>query len=745
MPNKNDFHVTYPSINDDELSMEEFEKLQNSLDEIPVPSSLEPDQVIAKLKNQQQQKDAYTKARKRILRTRITAIAASFAIVIGTGFAWKAINDARIASRRYTPSASAFSTEAISPEATIIAKTEKLGDSLRLAKDYKDIDSCISDYSRSYLYKESLFDKMIDSIEPLYDSNATSAAIDDVVESESSSAVNNAGSFTEDIDAMEDAGASDSSDSSHSTTNVQTEGVAEGDYVVTDGEYLYYLYSNKVSIFAVNNKLRAMSTITQEDLTVSKEKNTSLFFRELYIANNNLYIVAEKFYEDNTNGYSRPDVIYYDGDWSYNYYGYNTKAKTFVFTYDLSDIEKPQLASTLSQDGFYKTSRLAGSFLYLFTNYTVYLEEDNYTYKDYVPEINDSCISYDCFYIENDSQNELVMSSIELNNPSRAYDTLVVLGDNYNLYMGADKFYLYKPWNDSYRDSDYGTEISSFTYKDGHLNGVANGKVLGNINDSFAIHEGNGFLQVLTTFTERRNNLTNGVTSSRVFSTYSIFYNLDENLDVAGRVSNIAVGESVYAARFLGTRGYFVTYLNHDPVFVVDYSDPYNPQLLGNIEISGYSDYLHAYNKDMILGLGYETDEETSAVYGIKVSMFDFSDPLNPYTIDTNTTTCKAYSSFDNYKSLLIDPQRNLIGFAYDSYNNDEWGEYYNLYTWKEDHFELLLQEEFGFNDYDGYYSENVGRGMYVNDIFFLIRGSSIQAFDMKNNYKKLASVSVKP
>ena len=75
--------------------------------------------------------------------------------------------------------------------------------------------------------------------------------------------------------------------------------------------------------------------------------------------------------------------------------------------------------------------------------------------------------------------------------------------------------------------------------------------------------------------------------------------------------------------------GYFVTYKNVDPLFSVDLSDPENPRILGELKVTGFSSYLHFYGEDRLLGIGSETDPDTGASKGIKLSMFDISDPAN--------------------------------------------------------------------------------------------------------------------
>lgn len=65
---------------------------------------------------------------------------------------------------------------------------------------------------------------------------------------------------------------------------------------------------------------------------------------------------------------------------------------------------------------------------------------------------------------------------------------------------------------------------------------------------------------------------------------------------------------------FLGDTGYFVTFRQMDPLFAVDLKDPKNPKILSELKISGFSEYLHFYGENRLLGIGMEADEETGRI-----------------------------------------------------------------------------------------------------------------------------------
>jgi uncharacterized secreted protein with C-terminal beta-propeller domain len=144
-------------------------------------------------------------------------------------------------------------------------------------------------------------------------------------------------------------------------------------------------------------------------------------------------------------------------------------------------------------------------------------------------------------------------------------------------------------------------------------------------------------------------------------------YVLDMNLTTVGKLEDLAPGENFHSARFMGDRGYLVTFKKTDPLFVIDLSNATNPRVLGELKIPGYSDYLHPYDETHLIGVGkntIEADEGDFAWYqGIKISLFDVSDVTNPiemanYVIgDRGSDTPVLY----DHKAFLFDTSKNLL------------------------------------------------------------------------------------
>ena len=166
-----------------------------------------------------------------------------------------------------------------------------------------------------------------------------------------------------------------------------------------------------------------------------------------------------------------------------------------------------------------------------------------------------------------------------------------------------------------------------------------------------------------------------------------------------------------------------MTYKQIDPLFSVDLSDPKNPEILGELKIPGFSEYLHPYGDGLLLGIGKDVDETGMVTNGVKISMFDISDPsdvqeTDKYVIEDAISTDVAY----NYKTALVDAQKNLIGFiAY----SDGGADYY-VFSYGEDGFTCEFEKSMvGYNS-------NV-RGIYVGDKFYIVTGNTVESFMLES------------
>lgn len=194
---------------------------------------------------------------------------------------------------------------------------------------------------------------------------------------------------------------------------------------------------------------------------------------------------------------------------------------------------------------------------------------------------------------------------------------------------------------------DDSSGIVSFEY-------VAGAEVAGRVLNQFSMDEHGGMFRIATTVPA----------GPDVSAPYSSVYVLDERLDTVGRLEGIAPGESIYSARFAGEKLYMVTFRQIDPFFVIDLSGG-TPRILGELKIPGFSDYLHPYGEDHIIGIGRSVGEDGRVRDddGVKVAMFDVSDFSNPRLSD-ELVIGGARSSTpvqDDHRAVLIDESKGIL------------------------------------------------------------------------------------
>lgn len=505
--------------------------------------------------------------------------------------------------------------------------------------------------------------------------------------------------------AAEDSAATGAAKDSYSTTNLMTEGVDESDIAKTDGSWLYLQTGSRIKIIDVRgDEMKEAGTIS-----VSGAGN----LLEMYVEGDILCLITEQ---------SETDM----GEETEDVYRFDTKQVTELQTYDISNRSKPVQIGSVTQDGTYKTSRKIGDVVYLFTHTGIdrpALAETDAAKSagSWIPLINGEAVSADCIYISEDAYDALLVSSVNVKQPEQVVDKMMILNAYVDIYVSREALYLY---SGSYSENGMYTTVAKFSMKDGKMDGVGACTAKGELYDSFAIHEQNGKLRLL--MTDWVNN-ENGL------------YLFDENLEMTGKLEGLAKGEQIYAARYFGDTAYFVTYRNTDPLFAVDLSDEKNPKVLSELKITGFSEYLHFWGEDKLLGIGYETDPDSGERKGIKLTMFDISDPADLKTIGCRVLKGVDYSpALYQYKTVLADASANLIGFAMTDYDTDESN--YRLFAWEEKEFESLLAVPVE-TEYRG--ETERCRGIYIGEKFYLVGEDKISSYDRGDGYKLLQELEL--
>jgi uncharacterized secreted protein with C-terminal beta-propeller domain len=188
---------------------------------------------------------------------------------------------------------------------------------------------------------------------------------------------------------------------------------------------------------------------------------------------------------------------------------------------------------------------------------------------------------------------------------------------------------------------------------------VASGGIEGVLVDQFSLDEEQGYLRAATTASERRD----GEWSSNTVNRVVVLAERNGGLVPIGRTADLALGERIYSARFLGDRGFVVTFRQTDPLFAIDLSDPANPRLRGELKVPGFSTYLHPVDANLLLGVGRDGGT-------VKLSLFDVADLARPREISTYLIPGYGSSEAESeHKAFNYFPARRTLAIPYVSWD----------------------------------------------------------------------------
>jgi uncharacterized secreted protein with C-terminal beta-propeller domain len=562
-------------------------------------------------------------------------------------------------------------------------------------------------------------------------------------------------------------------DTDHSTTNIQVAGVDEADTVKTDGHYIYTIANNEPVFYAMDasssstpsDAVYIMNADPQNAAVVSKimlDEGTQPAGLFLSADANKLVVIANKYnyipltdYTRGEDAKSEPMIMPF----------YQNEVYTFIDVYDITDKATPTLTRNFTMTGNYFNSRLIGNNLYTIVTQTAWIYEnviplpavyeDNTEYKTsptciYYADMNDTSYSFTSFY-----GISLADDNLEPTNMT------VMMGGASTMYVSPDNIYItYPNWDQtsgSYT-SVYRVSIDGLT-----LSLQAQGSVPGNTLNQYSMDEYNGYFRIATNWygTETQ---TNNV------------YVLNPDMEVTGKLEGLAENENLHAVRFMGDKGYLVTFKQTDPLFVVDLSNPGNPAVLGELKIPGYSDYLHPYDETHLIGVGKDAiadaDREDFAWYqGVKLALFDVGDvntptQLSDYVIGDRGTDSPVLNDpkaflFDKTKGLLVLPVSLALVSDEDkqygdaTYGDNAWQGAY-VFSVSLDggfslkgtitHIDLSLLDSQGHltNPRDYYSTQNdwITRSLYIGNVLYTVSNSQIKLSSL-SDLSEIATVNL--
>ncbi len=663
-----------------------YGKISESAEKIAVPDPLLPEQIAEKLKQRKKEKKMH-------MLQKATGIAAVFvlAAALGTaGYYGFRRNDSQKSGKQPEQLAAAEG-ESSTEYVPVREKKEYAGDLYHRADDYEEVYQAVK---RTQSYDWDTGEWFVGAMSGVWNGALDTNKSDSIV------------GIPEDGSAAADG----TENFSYSETNVQVEGIDESDIIKNDGNYLYIASDVEVRLIDIRSEEMKQAGEIHPDHETSggSAQIGEMYIEEMYVDKDRLYLIVswmDTTLEESENPESSFNAAY----------RMDSSAFIELMTYDIRDRAEPKLIGSVKQDGYYYTSRKAGDIIYLFSSEFLGNVEEKEP-EELIPYVDGARVDAGCIYVPEKGNSEMILSSVDVRKPQKTIDQMVILNDSAEIYMGSEAIYFYHYEYQSGKGREF-TQIAKFSYKDGIMDAVSAASVKGTVQDTFAVSESNGIFRILTTdwsAEEQTNQL----------------YLFDEDMKITGSISDIARGESVYAARYIGDMAYFVTYRNTDPLFAVDLSDPENPVLLGSLEISGFSDYLHPYGENLLLGIGYETDPDTGRNEGIKLCMFDISEGADLKVIDTEVLKEPDYiPGADFYKCILADPKKNLIGFLTEDYDRSDSASY-QVFQWDGEDFHEVLSQEIADP-----VSELWVRGAYAGDSFYIVTDFGITSYDMENGF----------
>ena len=537
-------------------------------------------------------------------------------------------------------------------------------------------------------------------------------------------------------------GASGSDNPDHSSTYTQVDGVDEADIVKTDGKYIYYLsdMENQVLIAkAKDGKAKRVASINAGQI--------GDYIQDLYVKGDHLIIVGG-FYDDM--------------DSNDNYRAF-ARPYTTVTTFDIADRTAPEKIDQYSQTGHLVSSRMIDDRVILVTNDYIY----SYTKGKAAPYV---CYGSDkpvklgieniCGIPDCSTPAFTVVSSIDTATGKVSKEkvtTKAILGGSQEIYCSGDTLYItasimnlprlvrngefeksydgaFVPgesdtldWTtdqEGYVPEDYPpkTCVLKVSLADGKVNYEKTATVEGTLNNQFSMDDAGGVFKIATTSTRKGQDVNN-------------LFLFDENMKELGSVRNFARDEHIEAVRYVKDKAYVITYEQTDPLFIIDLADPKNPKIEGHVKISGFSTLLVPAGENHLLGLGFSTEstEWGEATDGVKLALFDISDPSNPKVADS-----KAFAGMDsevqyNHKALLVGPKASYYAIPYyqwvDSDDDDaEWSDEDGSEIYGILKFSVKNGKLTGFKKMHA--SENVTRCIYIGDyIYGICSDDSIEGF----------------
>lgn len=784
------------------ITMNNDDKLREHLNSEPVPESLKPENIKIMLDNEA----ASQKKRKGIAVSRITAAAAACAVIGGT--AAYNLNNNKLSTDQSNNVIVADTTkhDILTPDAPKENnEVKKQFSYMNSASDYTQVYNMFkeaSDKTKKEQERNERLHKFTDDA----DFGAVAESADESTLTGTFSTNGDAGMgggsdpsdvaspIIEKVDSDEETAApaaeapdkediapATEGDPDHSETYFQEQDVLEADIVKTDGRHIFCIcnkydenISSDVSLLRVasvkDGKFTSKTSVNvSKDIANSDSENSFVSIADMYIYNDMIVVIGNDYSDLYSDKIERSIAA-------------KSCGRTFVAFYTKGDA--PELIDVYYQDGFYSDTRIApdGNLLVI-TTYSSFSFDDvekNYDELKFIPCYGmkddvklvpaEDILLPSGGFTSNYNLSYSVISSIDLNESGapKPNDIKSLAGYTGSIYCSADNLYTAAYNWDEYDKSD----ITRISVKDGKIVPMAGTTIDGHIKDQFSMSEYDGYFRVAATYTETKktyhkyddeeefiDGLWNWITTDdgegyytyETIKTDTRVYVLDMDMNMVGSVDGLGVDEQLKSASFSGNMAYVVTFRQTDPLYAVDLSSPEKPVVLDEFKINGYSSYMQSWGDGLLLGFGQDGDDDGN-ITGLKLTMFDNSDPNNlkaldsytwhndlNYDFEEQTGFNEWYSSYALWdrKALLIAPEKNIIGVPI-NHDKTTYSQEFNPTSHKYDFFRFEdgkfvyignvapeITEDTPFEQYD------LQRALYIGDHVYVIANSQFIAADI--------------
>lgn len=274
------------------------------------------------------------------------------------------------------------------------------------------------------------------------------------------------------------------------------------------------------------------------------------------------------------------------------------------------------------------------------------------------------CLCEDVYFPPDPTGNSLVtVTSIDLSAPDAELRSVSVIGASGTIYGSSENLYLasmnsgvwvmFDRMDNSTATPDPASMIHRFSLGSAPAY-EGSAEVPGYVLNQFSMGEYEGHLRVATTIEQwwsSGSQIKNGLYVLKLRS---------GGMDKVGQIAEGLgkPGERIYAVRFLGNKGYVVTFEQIDPLYTLDLAIPTAPRIVGQLEVPGVSTYLHPMDDTHLLAIGRNTETR-----GLDLSIFDISNFARPTLVQRESLTSGSYSQaeYDHKAFTYYAPLKALV------------------------------------------------------------------------------------